>query len=116
MSDEEKTYFYFKAHDLDGNDKLDGLEIFYSATHHTESETSDEHHHQHQHEQEEDGSLPAIDNNSENEIQNSSVTNPKLSDGKDEAADNKNVNHIIGMCRWKIRKNKQPFLACKPSN
>lgn len=108
MSDEEKNYFYFKVHDLDGNDKLDGLEIFYSATHHhSESESTNDEHHQHEHEQQDgsmDGAVSAIDNNQidntnenhESETHNSSVSNPVLPeiDGKDEA-DNKNFNHII---------------------
>ena len=45
MSEEERNYMFFKVHDLDGNDKLDGLEIFYSATHHAASE----HEHSHEH-------------------------------------------------------------------
>ncbi|XP_055311815.1 multiple coagulation factor deficiency protein 2 homolog [Sitodiplosis mosellana] len=45
MSEEERNYMFFKVHDLDGNDKLDGLEIFYSATHHAASE----HDHNHVH-------------------------------------------------------------------
>lgn len=108
MSDEEKNYFYFKVHDLDGNDKLDGLEIFYSATHHSDSESSNDEHHHHDHEQEED-SVPAIDNSqidstnekSDSEILNSSVANPKLPkiEGKSEA-ENKNLNHIIGMFKF----------------
>lgn len=36
MSEDEKNYLYFKVHDLDGNGKLDGLEIYYSATHHSD--------------------------------------------------------------------------------
>lgn len=113
MTDEEKSYFYFKVHDLDGNDKLDGLEIFYSATHHSESDNNDDHHH-HDHEEQTDSNL-AIDNNeisntnenrdSETDQQpsdstlNSSVSNPKLLEikGNDET-DNKKINHIIGTC------------------
>lgn len=38
LSEEEKSYLYFKVHDLDGNEKLDGLEIFYSATHHSQNQ------------------------------------------------------------------------------
>lgn len=41
MTEDEKNYLYFKVHDLDGNDKLDGLEIYYSATHHSESQNVD---------------------------------------------------------------------------
>lgn len=36
MTEDEKNYLYFKIHDLDGNGKLDGLEIYYSATHHSD--------------------------------------------------------------------------------
>lgn len=41
MTEDEKNYLYFKVHDLDGNDKLDGLEIYYSATHHSVSQDVD---------------------------------------------------------------------------
>lgn len=35
MTDEEKHFYYFKIHDSDNNDNLDGLEMLYAATHHT---------------------------------------------------------------------------------
>lgn len=35
LTEDEKNYLYFKVHDLDGNNKLDGLEIYYSVTHHS---------------------------------------------------------------------------------
>lgn len=122
MSEEEKNYFFFKVHDLDGNDKLDGLEIFYSATHHSEAESSssgsgDSHHHHHNHEHGEQAETdPAIEHNS-NEIDNtqdsetdeqsnditlnsSETTNLKLLeiDGHDDGGGDKNINHIIG--KW----------------
>lgn len=125
MSDEEKNYFFFKVHDLDGNDKLDGLEIFYSATHHSDSElesTASESHHHHDHEEQAETD-PANENNnneidklngksheesekddtnekSSDSVQNSSVTNLKLLEiegSVDDGGDNKNLNHIIGM-------------------
>lgn len=48
LSDDERGYLYFKVHDLDGNDKLDGLEIFYSATHHSHSKQVHDHSHEHE--------------------------------------------------------------------
>lgn len=120
MSDEEKNYFFFKVHDLDGNDKLDGLEIFYSATHHSESESlstdSESHHHHHEHEEQTEND-PAIEDNNEidqsndkthesetdeqpsDKTQNSSATNHKLLviSANDDGSGNKNLNHIIGM-------------------
>lgn len=111
MTDEEKNYFYFKVHDLDGNDKLDGLEIFYSATHHSETDAADE---SHQHEHEEHNELNSANENNNIEIdkkdeseagekppndgtQNSSVSNVKLLEiNENDEAGNKNLNHIIG--------------------
>lgn len=112
MSDEEKNYFYFKVHDLDGNDKLDGLEIFYSATHHSDSEstsTTSEHQQHHHEDESQNESDPAIDNNeigppneksesAADSTQNSSATNVQpLEINENEEASNKNLNHIIGM-------------------
>lgn len=34
MSNEEKNFYYFKLHDSDNNDVLDGLELLQAATHH----------------------------------------------------------------------------------
>lgn len=34
MSEEEKNFYYFKVHDTDNNDHLDGLEMLNAATHH----------------------------------------------------------------------------------
>lgn len=70
MSEDEKNYLYFKVHDLDGNDKLDGLEIFYSATHHS---SKDDHNHDG-----EASSLPLLDRDENGEITE------------------KGVNHIVG--------------------
>lgn len=33
MSDEEKSFFYFKIHDTDNNNNLDGLEMIKAALH-----------------------------------------------------------------------------------
>lgn len=33
MSDEEKSFYYFKLHDMDHNDALDGLELIQAAMH-----------------------------------------------------------------------------------
>lgn len=35
MTEEEKNFFYFKLHDSDNNDVLDGLELLRAATHHS---------------------------------------------------------------------------------
>ncbi|KAJ6635752.1 Multiple coagulation factor deficiency protein 2 like [Pseudolycoriella hygida] len=35
MTEEEKNFFYFKVHDSDNNDVLDGLELLRAATHHS---------------------------------------------------------------------------------
>lgn len=118
MSEEEKNYFFFKVHDLDGNDKLDGLEIFYSATHHSEAEalssgSGDSHHHNHELEElpQTDPAIESdsndIDNTRESEtdeqskdstLNSSATTNLKLLeiDANDDGGDNKNINHIIG--------------------
>lgn len=43
MSDEEKSFYYFKIHDTDGNDSLDGLEMIKAAIHrHGNFELQDE--------------------------------------------------------------------------
>lgn len=101
MSEEERSYMYFKLHDLDGNDKLDGLEIFYSATHHSASE------HDHNHEQSGHSGSNQVDEANENDNQasnessleiNTDVKNLKLLE-LDENGQivNKNINHIIGL-------------------
>jgi multiple coagulation factor deficiency protein 2 len=33
MTEEEKSFYYFKIHDTDNNDFLDGLEMLHAATH-----------------------------------------------------------------------------------
>lgn len=35
MTEDEKNFFYFKLHDSDNNDVLDGLELLRAATHHS---------------------------------------------------------------------------------
>lgn len=44
MSDEEKSFYYFKIHDTDNNNNLDGLEMIKAALHrhHGESNSEDE--------------------------------------------------------------------------
>lgn len=87
LSEDEKNYLYFKVHDLDGNDKLDGLEIYYSATHHSISP------HEHS---ENDQKTQSNDSeaNKENKLPNLDVQeldeNGQLIDA--------NFNHIIGLC------------------
>lgn len=51
MTENELNFLYFKAHDLDGNGKLDGLEMYYSATHHSLSQADHEHEHESEHQQ-----------------------------------------------------------------
>ncbi|XP_031636247.1 multiple coagulation factor deficiency protein 2 [Contarinia nasturtii] len=93
MTEEERNYMYFKVHDLDNNDKLDGLEIFYSATHHSASE--DDHEHDKGSENNEASGTQedqtALDNSSA-----SNVSNLKLLE-LDENGQivNQNINHII---------------------
>lgn len=118
LSEEERNYLYFKIHDLDGNDKLDGLEMFYSATHH-HSVSEDEHAHdsdghEHQNEHDHDNnhnteantavSEPTEDHDSANgQPSNDSTANSDASNHKVlELAENgqivnKNFNHIIGL-------------------
>ncbi|XP_053407214.1 multiple coagulation factor deficiency protein 2 homolog [Mercenaria mercenaria] len=42
MTEEELEFHYFKLHDYDGNNKLDGTEITKAITHFHEEETSDQ--------------------------------------------------------------------------
>lgn len=102
MTEDEKNYLYFKVHDLDGNDKLDGLEIYYSATHHSVSQDVDG---------SGDGSLDGKLKNSENvfamkfqpsmedDQMNTGINPSNLrmleNDNNGELID-KNFNHIIG--------------------
>lgn len=37
MTEDEKNFYYFKIHDTDHNDVLDGLEMLQAATHHKHS-------------------------------------------------------------------------------
>lgn len=43
MTEDEKNFFYFKLHDSDNNDVLDGLELLRAATHHSIHVGHDEH-------------------------------------------------------------------------
>lgn len=99
MTEEERNYLYFKVHDLDGNGKLDGLEIFYSATHHAASHESHDHTHEHS-----EGSgtgdtteVQASETNQQSNDSNSNISNLKLLE-LDENGQivNANINHIIG--------------------
>lgn len=101
MSDEERNYLYFKVHDLDGNDKLDGLEIFYSATHHSASDGN--HNQQHAHEHSESSGAGDVNEVQNNEMipqsnDSSGASNLKLLE-LDENGQivNTNFNHIIGL-------------------
>lgn len=43
MTDDEKSFYYFKIHDTDNNDNLDGLEMMKAAVHrHGDFELQDE--------------------------------------------------------------------------
>lgn len=102
MTEDEKNYMYFKVHDLDGNDKLDGLEIFYSATHHSASEHDNDHNHDHDHKHSETNgndetdeinqSLSLDDNSSTADVTNFNL----LEFDENGQVINKNLNHIIG--------------------
>lgn len=109
MTEDEKNYLYFKVHDLDGNDKLDGLEIFYSATHHSLSDQSHNHKHEHEHELIENsengasGDLAETHETDQNQLSNDNTSNSDSSNLKllelDEDGEivNENLIHIIGM-------------------
>lgn len=104
LTEEEKNYLYFKVHDLDGNDKLDGLEIYYSATHHSVSQ-NDEHHHEEHHTEEEE---EETSNDGQNVQINGSTAEHESSHlellEKDENGQiiNRNFNHIIGKYLTKL--------------
>lgn len=42
MSDEEKSFYYFKLHDMDHNDALDGLELIQAAMHQSHDHINDQ--------------------------------------------------------------------------
>lgn len=42
MSDEEKSFYYFKLHDMDHNDALDGLELIQAAMHQSHDHNHDQ--------------------------------------------------------------------------
>lgn len=92
LSDDEKNYLFFKIHDLDGNDKLDGLEIYHSATHHSGAQ------HEHQVEKTETEN----DENSQLNDSESLVENKLPNFNLQELDENGQVvdakfNHIIGL-------------------
>lgn len=89
MTEEERNLLYFKVHDLDGNGKLDGLEMYYSATHHSLSQAD----HDHEHDFNED------DEDYEDENKTGEGTQFKLlnANGSGDSVD-LNFNHVIGKC------------------
>lgn len=93
MTEDERNYLYFKMHDLDGNDKLDGLEIYYSATHHSVSQNDHHHHDYNEHHTD-----PEQESN--NGVQTKDAIDPSKFEfiEKDENGDiiNKSFMHIIG--------------------
>lgn len=97
MSEEERNYMFFKVHDLDGNDKLDGLEIFYSATHHSAHEHDHGHEHSEHSGNNEEKDVNENENGEPSNDNSSDVANLKLLE-LDENGQivNKNFNHIIG--------------------
>lgn len=110
MTDEERSYLFFKVHDLDGNGKLDGLEIFYSATHHASEYDHDYDHHSEN--LDENSEIKETENLAEDthddgneDIIRSSNDSSTTSDMQslnliesdvEEQIIHKNVNHIIG--------------------
>lgn len=44
MSDEEKSFYYFKLHDMDNNDALDGLELIQAAMHQSHDHPTEDDH------------------------------------------------------------------------
>lgn len=101
MTEEERNYLYFKVHDLDGNGKLDGLEIFYSATHHSTSEYENEHNHDHEHvensETNEETETNEDEQNQESIDSNTDLPNLNLLEADENGKlVNNNINHIIG--------------------
>lgn len=101
MTEDERNYLYFKVHDLDGNGKLDGLEIFYSATHHSATE-HDHSHDMHNDENKIEETEEKPENDKKTQLSNDNSSN---SDGTNlnllELDENgqiidKNINHIIG--------------------
>lgn len=97
MTEEERNYMFFKVHDLDGNDKLDGLEIFYSATHHSAHEHDHNHEHNEHSGNNEEKDVNENENDQPSHDNSSDVSNLKLLE-LDENGQivNKNFNHIIG--------------------
>ncbi|XP_052896556.1 multiple coagulation factor deficiency protein 2 homolog [Anopheles moucheti] len=69
MSEDEKNFYYFKLHDSDNNDNLDGLEMLHAATHHHSKA---------------DGQLHGIDQNSKH-----------TSDDRAPFLEDEEFNHII---------------------
>lgn len=91
MTENERNFLYFKAHDLDGNGKLDGLEMYYSATHHSLSQADHEHEHEHEHEQEHE----AVQDNDEKIAQGKANFRLLSPSGNGKPID-VNFNHVVG--------------------
>lgn len=86
MTEEERNLLYFKVHDLDGNGKLDGLEMYYSATHHSMSQAD----HEHEHELDDDNE----DDDDENLDEDSAQFKLLHAKGERDSVD-LNFNHVI---------------------
>lgn len=89
MTEEERNLLYFKVHDLDGNGKLDGLEMYYSATHHSLSQA--DHDHEHDLDDEDD------DGDDENKLGEGSQFKLLNANESGDSVD-LNFNHVIGNC------------------
>lgn len=95
LTEEEKNYLYFKVHDLDGNDKLDGLEIYYSATHHSVSQSPPERQESQESINHDNNEAHQVSQLNESESQHSSHLEILERDENGQLVDT-NFNHIIG--------------------
>lgn len=85
MTEEERNLLYFKVHDLDGNGKLDGLEMYYSATHHSMSQADHEHEHD----------VGETENEVDGQLDGDSAQFKLLNANNGENSDDLNFNHVI---------------------
>lgn len=84
---------FFKVHDLDGNDKLDGLEIFHSATHHSFNHNPHVDEHDTETDQVNQESQPVINDSGAN----LSIPDMKLLKlNENEQLIDENLNHVVG--------------------
>lgn len=86
MSEDEKNFYYFKLHDSDNNDNLDGLEMLHAATHHHSKS---------------DGQLHGIDRAA-----------TQTGDDRAPLLDDDEFNHIIGKANGYNRERKSVLKAC----